>query len=127
MDHALVCNMETLEEIIAAILRDYAVDGIIKSKGEDWAVINDDELTFRVNYCLTTLKHCVSVDNRKCFNKDSQCPIHFMLDLSNRKNNRLHQALRFLRTEEGEKASATFNWTGWDEFGYHVRDKFYKD
>ena len=119
--------METLEEIINTVLRDYAIDGIVKNKDERWAAIDDDELTFRVHYCLTTLKHCISVDNRKCFNKDSQCPIHFMLDLSNRKKERLKQALKFLRTKEGERTSATFSWTGWDEFGEHVRTKFYKD
>lgn len=115
----------TLEEIIEQINLNYAIDGILKNKGEEWAIINDDELTFRVNYDLHTESHCISVDNRKCFNKDSQCPVHFTLDLSNRKENRLRQALKFLRTKEGSQASATFNWNGWDEFGRHVRDEFY--
>ncbi len=116
-----------LEEITQTILRDYAIDGLVKHKGETWAVINDDELTFRVNVSQCETVHCISVDNRKCFNKDSQCPIHFSLDLSRRKQNRLHQALKFLRTKEGERASATFQWNGWDEFGHHVRDEFYQN
>ena len=119
--------MDTLEEIISAVLRDYAVDGIVKSKGLDWAVVNDDELTFRINFSEKYLTHCISVDNIKCFNKDSQCPIHFRLDLSRRQNNRLHQALVYLRTKSGIRASATFDWHGFDEFGHHVRDEFYRN
>jgi len=117
--------MNTLEEIIQTILSEYAIDGIVKNRGEDWAIINDDKLRFGISFDESQLKHCISVDNRKCFNKDSQCPIHFTLDLSRRKKNRLNQALKFLRTKDGERASATFSWTGWDEFGHHVRDGFY--
>jgi hypothetical protein len=119
--------MNSLDEIISAILRDYAVDGIVKSKGESWAVVNDDELTFRINFSENYLTHCISVDNRKCFNKDSQCPIHFTLDLSRRKKERLNQALKYLRTKEGERDSATFSFGGFDEFDYHVRDEFYRN
>lgn len=119
-------NFETLDEIINTILQNYAIDGIVANKGEDWAIVNDDDLTFRINFDEHALKHCISVDNRKCFNKDSQCPVHFTLDLSRRKKERLNQALRLLRTKEGEKLSATFNWRGWEEFDYHVRDEFYR-
>ena len=102
--------MNTLDEILLIILAEYAIDGIVKNKGDDWAIINDDELTFRISFDESTLSHCISVDNRKCFNKDSQCPIHFNIDLSRRKKKRLNEALRYLRTKEGEKASATFEW-----------------
>lgn len=116
-----------LDQIITQIQESYAIDGIVKRKGESWAVINDDELTFRINYCPNSETHCVSVDNKKCFNKDSQCPVHFVIDLSRRKKDRLNQALKYLRTKEGERASSTFNWNGWDEFGHHVRDEFYRN
>lgn len=118
--------METLEEIIDTVLKNYAIDGIVTYKDENRAIINDDELTFRVNFSETALKHCISVDNRECYNKESQCPVHFTLDLSRRKKNRLEQALKFLRTKEGLKASSCFKWPGWDEFRSHVRDEFYR-
>lgn len=117
----------SLEEIIQEILSDYAIDGIVKNKGENWAVVNDDELTFRVNVSQCETVHCISVDNRKCFNKDSQCPVHFSLGLSRRKKERLNQALKYLRTKSGMRASATFDWHGYDEFGHHVRDEFYRN
>jgi hypothetical protein len=117
--------MDSLDEIISAVLRDYAIDGIVKARGESWATINDDQLTFRVVFSANYLSHCISVDNLSAFNKESQCPIHFTLDLSRRKKNRLHQALLLLRTKEGAHKSATFNFDGFDEFGSHVRNDFY--
>jgi len=116
-----------IKEITDAILRDYAIDGILKDSDDSLANVVDDELIFQIHFNNKTLNHCVSVDNRKCYNKASQCPVHFCLeDLSRRKKNRLHQALTYLRTPEGERVSATFDWNGWDEFGHHVRDEFYQ-
>lgn len=117
--------MDTIDQIVDTVLRDYAIDGVVKYKDEDYAIVNDDELTFHIVFIEKFLTHCISVDHRKCYNKVSQCPIHFTIGLSRRKNNRLHQALKFLRTEEGAKQSATFNWNGYDEFAHHVRDEFY--
>ena len=119
--------MNSLDEIIGAILDDYAIQGTVKHKGLEWAVVNDDELTFRINFSENYLTHCISVDNRKCFNKGSLCPIHFTLDLSRRKKERLNQALKYLRTKQGERDSATFSFVGFDEFGHHVRDEFYRN
>jgi len=119
--------MNSLDEIVSAILNDYAVDGTVKARDESWATINDDQLTFRINFSERYLTHCVSVDNISVFNKESQCPIHFTLGLSRRRNNRLHQALVLLRTKEGADRSATFDFGGFDEFDYHVRDEFYRN
>lgn len=58
--------MDTLDEIISAVLQEYAVDGVVKFKELNWAVVNDDELTFRINFSENYLTHCISVDNRKC-------------------------------------------------------------
>ena len=40
--------MNSLDEIIGAILDDYAIQGTVKHKGESWAVVSDDELTYRI-------------------------------------------------------------------------------
>jgi hypothetical protein len=32
-----------------------------------------------------------------------------------------------LRTKEGADKSATFSFDGFDEFGHHVRDEFYRN
>jgi len=117
-----------IKDVFDAVLRDYAIDGVLKDLGCSWGNIVDDELIFLVQFDERTLKHVVSVDNRKCFNKTSQCPIHFnLLNLSRRKKNRLHQALSFLRATDGAKNSATFNWRSWEEFGERVRGEFYQD
>ena len=120
----------SIEEIIKIVLNDYSIDGVLKTQGNTdhlyYASVIDDDLIFLISFDTQKLNHIISVDNKKCFNKTSQCPIHFDLNISRRKNNRLHQALTFLRTKEGERASATFEWYGWDEFNWQNRDKFYK-
>jgi hypothetical protein len=87
----------------------------------------DDDLYLHVLY--NNGYNLVCVDNKKCYNKESQCAVFFTLPLSDRKKERLKKALDFLRTKEGERASATFEFKqyGFDEFGSHVRKEFYQN
>lgn len=94
---------------------------------EDYAIIRDDDLRLNVSYINGY--NLISIDHKKCYNKASQCPIHVSLPLSDRKMERFKKALAFLRTEEGERASATFNWKnyGYDDFDDRVRSEFYRN
>lgn len=101
------------------LVKPYLKDPIVKI-GEfgDYFTLRDDEIIASGGRYNDYETFRVAFDNKKCFNKVSQCPIHVNsgLPLSKRKSERLKQAIAYLRTKEGERASATFSWYGWDEF-----------
>jgi hypothetical protein len=86
-----------------------------------------DSKHFRGVYKDNEGRVMITLDHINCFNKEGQNPISVMLPLNKRKQKRLLQALEFLKTKEGQKASNTFEFeTIYDEFGQHVRKEFYQ-
>ena len=80
----------------------------------EYVTLKDDDLQF----CLQ-FQHCtnvVCVDNKRAFNKVSQCPIFFSFPLSKCKRESLLKALAYLRTPKGSKESCTFSFNDWPEF-----------
>jgi hypothetical protein len=67
----------------------------------------------------------VSVDLRKCFNKVSQSPIHFVLPLSKRKKARVHSAINFLLANKKDAAGFFCGLPGFDDLDESVRGNFY--
>lgn len=59
---------------------------------------------FRIEVLMNNDSNLVSVDFKSCFNKVSQCPIHFIHQeykkFSRRKKNRIRQALRYLQSNK---------------------------
>ena len=112
-----------IESVVDYVKNNLAIDGIINTDHVVSRLVYDDDLIFIINFSDNALTHLISVDNASVFNKESQCPIHFTIDMVNEK---LLKMLKYLRTKKGAQQSATFDFDA-NEFGYEIRDSFYKN
>ena len=89
-------DLLTLEK---KILFEFFGDIDCEHSDETYAAYSSEE--FVVSVARGNGAFCVSVDLVWCYNKTSQCPIHFIVDLysplSRRKKKRIFEALTFLK------------------------------
>jgi hypothetical protein len=74
--------------------------------------------------------HLVSVDLNDCFNKESQCPIHFEVSdykpLSKRKKDRIREATNFLIRNREDAGGFFGRMDGFDDLSSDIRRAFYQ-
>jgi hypothetical protein len=104
-------------------------EGELVDDGYDcWHYTSDD---FRISITGKDDTWLVSVDLKKCFNKASQSPIHFMYfegkKFSRRKIKRIHEATNFLRRHAHEAGQFWGHMDGFDDLSSDVRSDFYSN
>lgn len=73
-------------------------------------------------------RRLVSVDLNSAFNKESQMPIHFIVnrhDISSRRKKRIIAGINHLLSNEKDAGSFFGQMDGYDDLGIWVRDGFY--
>ncbi len=95
---------------------------------EDYSHYVSDDYSISANQFADQI--LFSVDLNSCFNKDSQCPIHFVVSLyepmSRRKEKRIFEALNFLKRNEKKAGHFLGEMQGFDDLSGSVRTAFYK-
>lgn len=93
---------------------------------EKFAAYSSDEFVVSVYRSWDGI--LVSCDLIVCYNKNSQNPINFFIDLnrplSNRKEKRIFAALNFLRANKKIAGQFWSNLPNFDDLGQHVRGEF---
>jgi len=104
--------------------------GEVEKTWEDESIASYKNEDFKISVYRSWDGILISCDLIVCYNKDSQNPINFYIDinrsLSGRKEQRIFKALNFLRAN-AKIARQFFDFMpNFDDLGQHVRSEFFK-
>lgn len=118
-----------LMELESSIL--FKFFGEVQKTWEDESISSYKNEDFKISVYRNWDGILVSCDLTSCYNKDSQNPINFFIDLnlplSNRKEKRIFAALNFLRANKKIAGQFWSSLPNFDDLGQHVRDEFLKN
>jgi hypothetical protein len=102
--------------------------GEVEKTWEDESIASYKNEDFKISLYRSWDGILISCDLLVCYNKDSQNPINFYIDLnrplSSRKEHRIFQALNFLRANAKIAGQFWSNLPNFDDLGQHVRSEF---
>ena len=121
-------NYEAVDKVISDTLFLFFGSDLEKSdSGDNWEYHRNKDFFVAVQKgCSNAL---ISIDLKSCYNKESQMPIHFSVELgnpiSNRKMKRICQAITFLMTHRKDAGGFFGSLPGFDDLDSEQRQKFY--
>jgi len=106
-----------MKDTLLKLLFELLGDGKMVERLDDYWDYEHD--TFHVDFVDYHGIFLVSIDLHSCFNKVSQCPIHFVFDenqkFSKRKIKRIHQAINFLLRNKNRAGEFFGKMEGFDD------------
>jgi hypothetical protein len=102
--------------------------GEVEKTWEDESIASYKNEDFKISLYRSWDGILISCDLLVCYNKDSQNPINFYVDinrpLSSRKEKRIFAAMNFLRANKKISGQFWNNLPNFDDLGQHVRSEF---
>ena len=121
-------NYDDLDKAISDTLFLFFGSDLEKSaSGDDWEYHRNDDFFVAVSKAWSMA--LISIDLRHCYNKESQMPIHFVIEagkpISNRKMKRVCEAITFLIRNKKDGGGFFGSLPGFDDLDSEQRQKFY--
>ena len=120
-------SLRDMKDSLLKLLFELLGEGKLIDRLDDYWYYEHD--TFHVDIVEYHGSFLVSIDLHSCFNKTSQCPIHFVFDeyqkFSKRKIKRIHQALNFLLRNKNRAGGFFGRMEGFDDLDYTCLFNFY--